>query len=278
MFKGRRLLVATKHKKESVIAPLLQEALGVECFVAENFDTDTFGTFSGETERKDDPITTARSKCMEAMAMYDCDLGVASEGSFGPHPSLFFLHADEEILIFIDRKNNLEIIVRKLSTETNFGGEQVHTEGQLASFAERAQFPSHALILRKSKEDNAEVIKGIQDWSQLKASFHHLLGKHGTVYVETDMRAMLNPARMKVIGQAAQKLIEKVSSRCPHCTSPGFGVTGANPGLPCECCRYPTRSTLSYIYQCQKCAFIKEEKYPHQKTSEDPMYCDMCNP
>ncbi|WP_246000978.1 DUF6671 family protein [Pontibacter diazotrophicus] len=261
-----------------MIAPLLEEAFGVECFVAEDLDTDKFGTFSGETERKDDSITTVRSKCLEAMAMYDCDLGLASEGSFGPHPSFFFLRADEEILVLIDKKNSLEIIVRELSTETNFGGEQVHSESQLSSFAERAQFPSHALILRKSKENNDEVIKGIQGWSQLKESFHHFLGKHGTVYVETDMRAMLNPTRMKVIGQASQKLIDKVSSRCPQCATPGFGITGANQGLPCEWCRYPTRSTLSYTYQCQKCAFIKEEKYPHQKTHEDPMYCDMCNP
>ena len=53
MFEGRRLLIATKHKKEQVIAPILEEGLGVQCFVPENYDSDIFGTFSGEIDRKD---------------------------------------------------------------------------------------------------------------------------------------------------------------------------------------------------------------------------------
>jgi hypothetical protein len=90
MFKGRSLVIATKHEKEKVITPLLEEALGVVCFIPEGFDTDTLGTFTGEIERKLDPISTARQKCLMAMKVSNCDLGIASEGSFGPHPSLFF--------------------------------------------------------------------------------------------------------------------------------------------------------------------------------------------
>jgi hypothetical protein len=56
--------------------------LGVICFVNENFDTDLLGTFTGEIERKLDPIATARQKCLLAMKLSNCDLGVASEGSF----------------------------------------------------------------------------------------------------------------------------------------------------------------------------------------------------
>ena len=33
MFKGRNLLIATKHEKEKVIAPILEKELGVKCFV-----------------------------------------------------------------------------------------------------------------------------------------------------------------------------------------------------------------------------------------------------
>jgi hypothetical protein len=62
MFKGRSLLIATKHKKEEVIAPIFERELGVKCFVSADFDTDELGTFSGEIERKFDPITTARKK------------------------------------------------------------------------------------------------------------------------------------------------------------------------------------------------------------------------
>ena len=85
-----------------MIAPILEKELGVNCFVDETFDTDALGTFTGEVERELDPISTAREKCLRAMKINNCDLGIASEGSFGPHPSMFFVNADDEFLIFID--------------------------------------------------------------------------------------------------------------------------------------------------------------------------------
>lgn len=62
-----------------------------------------------------------------AMELANCDLAVASEGSFGPHPTIYFVHADDEFLLFIDKKNDLEIIVRELSTVTNFNGSEIKT-------------------------------------------------------------------------------------------------------------------------------------------------------
>ncbi|MFM8711078.1 MAG: DUF6671 family protein, partial [Sphingomonadales bacterium] len=88
LFTGRKLLIATKHKKEIVLSPLLEAALGVHCFTDDRLDTDLLGTFTGEIERLDDPLTTARKKCEQGMALTGCDLAVASEGSFGAHPSL----------------------------------------------------------------------------------------------------------------------------------------------------------------------------------------------
>ena len=278
MFKGRGLVIATKHEKEKVIAPLLEYALGVVCFIQDGFDTDTLGTFTGEIERKLDPISTARKKCLMAMGVSNCDLGIASEGSFGPHPSLFFSSADDEFLIFMDTKNNLEIIVRELSTETNFNGSEIKNEQELLDFADFVKFPSHGLILRKSRTDNSYMVKGITNLEDLKNSFHLMLEKFNTVYAETDMRAMYNPSRMIVIKNAAKKLADKVNSCCPQCDTPGFGVTDAKKGLECSLCGSPTNSTLSFMYSCQKCHFNKEELYPHKKTTEEPMYCDFCNP
>ncbi|RTY96888.1 hypothetical protein EKL98_16285, partial [Flavobacterium bomense] len=97
-------------------------------------------------------------------------------------------------------------------------------------------------------------------------------------YIETDMRAMYNPTRMKVIEKAAFKLVDKIKSLCPKCRTPGFGIIDRREGLPCQQCHFPTRSTLSHIYSCQKCSYKKEEKYPNGKQTEDPMYCDICNP
>lgn len=278
MFQNRRLLIATKHQKEKVIAPILEKELGLICFVDENYDTDALGTFTGEIERTLDPISTAREKCLKAMEQNDCDLGIASEGSFGPHPSMFFVNADDEFLIFIDKKNKLEIVVRELSTETNFNGKELKTEDELIDFAHSIGFPHHALILRKASHDVSEIHKGITDLAFLKKTFKRLRSKHASVYAETDMRAMYNPTRMKVIQKATEKLLEKIKSGCPQCQTPGFGITEAKKGLACSWCGAPTNSILSYVYQCQHCAYTREEMYPHHKQTEDPIYCDHCNP
>ena len=278
MFNGRKLIIATKHKKESVIAPILEKGLGVRCFTDETFDTDTLGTFTGEIERKLDPVATARQKCLLAMELNKCDLGVASEGSFGAHPTLFYANADDEFLIFIDKKNNIEIVARELSMETNFNGSEIKNENDLLEFAESVKFPSHGLILRKSKAAHSDIIKGITKLQGLKEAFHLLYKQFNGVYVETDMRAMYNPSRMTVIENATKKLVAKVNSCCPQCNIPGFGVTDAKKGLECSLCGSATNSTLSYVYICQHCQFTKEVMYPHRKKTEDPMYCDYCNP
>ena len=278
MFKGRNLLIATKHEKEKVIAPILEKELGVKCFLTSELDTDELGTFTGEVERKEDAIATARKKCLMAMELANCDLAIASEGSFGSHPTIFFAHADEEFLLFLDKKNNLEISARELSLETNFNGLEIKTEKELQEFAADANFPSHGLILRKSKADLGDIVKGITTEEQLNQAFTALILQYGTAYVETDMRAMYNPTRMKVIEKATVKLMEKIKSLCPKCETPGFGIVDRKEGLPCEQCHFPTRSTLSYLYSCQKCNFTKEDKYPNGKQFEDPMYCDFCNP
>lgn len=92
------------------------------------------------------------------------------------------------------------------------------------------------------------------------------------------MMTMYNPKRMKIIENATVKLAHRINSLCPVCTFPGFGVTEIKPGLPCQWCHFPTRTILSHIYTCQKCSYTKEEKFPNGKRTEDPMYCDVCNP
>lgn len=278
MFSGRKLVIATMHGKEKVIAPLLENALGVTCIVPASLNTDLLGTFTGEKEREDDPLTTARKKCLLAMEATGCDLGIANEGSFGPHPSLYFIGADDELILFIDKKNNLEIIAREISTETNFGYKEIAHEKELMEFANQASFPTHGLILRKSRQEHIDIVKGITDTPTLLDVYKTMAAKYSLICVETDMRAMFNPSRMKVIEIATKKLIEKIQSACPQCQMPGFSITDAKSGLPCDLCGSPTRSALAYIYQCTHCGFSKEKIYPHKKQTEDPMYCDRCNP
>ncbi len=120
IFKNRDIVIATKHKKEEVIAPLLKKELALKPFVPKEFDTDFFGTFSGEIERKADALETARLKCLKAMELTGCDLGISNEGSFGTHPQIWFTQADYEIVMLIDKKNGFEFSTLEISTQTNF--------------------------------------------------------------------------------------------------------------------------------------------------------------
>jgi hypothetical protein len=278
MFAGRRLLIATKHKKEQVIAPLLEEALGVTCFTDPSFDTDVFGTFTGEVERTDDPLTVLRNKCLRAMEQQSCDLVVASEGSFGPHPALVFVQAGDEWMMLMDRTNNLELIVREISTDTNFDGRTVHSSEELDQFLTATGFPQHAVILRKNRQEATDIHKGVTSREEATRIFRLLHEKYGAVYVETDMRALYNPTRMNNIRLLTQQLIQVAQSNCPSCGRPGFTQTETVPGLPCSNCHLPTRSPLKYISRCAGCSYTEETLYPKGKKEEDPMWCDYCNP
>lgn len=278
IFKNRRLIIATKHKKEAVISPILADKLGVRCFVDEEFDTDTFGTFSGEIERQQDALETIRLKCLVAMDKNNCDLAVASEGSFGPHPSLYFANADDELIMLIDKKNKVEIIAREISLETNFNAKFIRNKSELIDFAKAVHFPSHALIIKRDQNDHSFLRKGINDEALLLEYFDFCIANFGQAYIETDMRAMCNPTRMKVIELALNKLIQNIESTCPNCNAPGFVVKEVISGLPCEVCNFPTKSTLFHNYGCSSCGLEEKKMFPHEKEFEDPMYCNQCNP
>ncbi len=278
LFAGRRLVIATKHKKEEVISPVLSRCLGVACITDETIDTDTLGTFTGETERCGDVLETARRKCRLGLEISRCDLAVASEGSFGPHPTLGFVNADDELLMLVDSKHKLEIVVRELSLSTNFNGRDIQTAEELSTFATHAKFPGHGLIIRKAQGDNTDMKKGITDEQTLKHTFNAFKRKYGSAFVETDMRAIYNPTRMQVIKKAAEKLAQKISSLCPDCSSPSFGITRTRPGLPCSNCGFPTRSTLYHEYECLQCHYTEAKKFPKGKIVEEPTFCDICNP
>jgi hypothetical protein len=277
MFLHRTLVIATKHEKEKVIAPSFEKELGVNCLIPSNFDTDELGTFSGEIERTKSPLETAREKCFRAMEITHSDLAIASEGSFGPHPAAFFAHADDELLLFIDKKNNLEIAVRNISLHTNFNAQTITNLDDLKTFATKVKFPSHGLILKN--EGKLEIVyKGITDWQTLEERCNLLLNTYQKAIVETDMRAIYNPTRMEVIAETTQQLISKIKSLCPECQTPGFGIVSTKSGLKCEWCGSKTRLTLAEVYKCQKCTFEEEKLFPNGVEFADPMYCDNCNP
>jgi len=273
-FSGRSLLIVTKHGKEKVICPLLEKHLSVVVTVNKDFDTDQFGTFTSEIERPDPANTTLLKKLKAAMQKTGASLAVASEGSFGPHPNLPFIPADEEWVLLVDLDNKLELWGRQLSTETNYAQQEVEDWSSLQKFAEAALFPSHKIILKAS---DGAIIKDIDDWQLLKATACALWEQGLKLKAETDMRAMHNPTRMKVIEAATKRLVETATSYCPSCGKPGFAVTGLEPGLPCEQCGQPTIGVLKYVRTCEHCHYQQEQWYPRGEVS-DAQYCEYCNP
>jgi hypothetical protein len=272
-FEGREICIATMHGKEKVIGPALEEAFKMKYSVAA-FDTDLLGTFSGEVERLLTPLEAAREKCRLALEMNDAEIAIASEGSFGTHPTLYFMPSDEEILLLVDRKNDLEIAVKHTSLQTNYGYYSTESEEPVADFLKRVKFPSHALIVKTADY----IEKGIQSREQLDRAINACFSLHGHYQLMTDMRAMYNPSRMSVIQEATDKLIQKMQSQCPGCSRPGFRITDALKGLLCSTCSMPTRSVKTVIYSCEGCHYTEKSDFPEGKTEEDPMFCDFCNP
>lgn len=278
LFHQRNIVIATMHEKEAVIAPLLEKNFKMKCTVPTQLNTDLLGTFSGERERKDSPIAAALKKCNLAMDEIGYDLAIASEGSFGAHPYSFFSRADEEIVVLLDRKNKIEIVGKALSTNTNFDGKVIKSLLEGLDFAKQVHFPSHGLIIKDKKEAPTVIYKGIINPLLYEELIDNTLHTHGQVWVETDMRALFNPTRLKIIEQATANLIEKMKSHCPACKTPGYWVVDHKTGLPCDLCHSPTKSTLAHLYGCLKCDYKNEVKFPNKKTVEDPSFCDYCNP
>jgi hypothetical protein len=277
-FSGRMLVVASMHKKEEIIAPILEEQLNVSCICPPALNTDVLGTFSGEVPREQSAYLTAIKKCELALDQTGYDLAIASEGSFGPHPHAFMLSMNEELLVLLDRKNNLTIKASSISLATNFQAQTIETFKELNDFLERVKFPSHGIIITTSKEDFTFIEKGLTSSFEVKKIAKILLNENGSFYVQTDMRAHLNPSRQKVIEQAVNKLAEKLKSNCPSCKKPGFDCTKTISGLPCEYCHYPTRLAMTYIFECEHCSHEEERNNSTSVQFASQAYCDLCNP
>jgi len=278
MFEGRKIVIATKHRKEDVIAPILIEQLGLDPFVVEGLDTDLFGTFTGEIERDAAPLEALRRKAKRAIQITGVDLAIASEGSFGPHPTVFFVPCDDEFLLFIDNKNKLEFWSRAISTDTNFGGKTIKTIEEALDFTNQIGFPNHRVIIRNTENGVEFIRKGIGNLEDLEKYLNYALKSFGTCFIETDMRAMYNPKRMAVIADATQQLLDKIASVCPTCEMPGFSISKSLQGLPCEQCEFPTASVKAHIKTCGCCGHEESVVFPNGKMKEDPMYCNNCNP
>jgi hypothetical protein len=280
-YKNRKAALSTMHGKEQAIGQPFSEILQVTVEVPEKINTDTLGTFSGELERKDTPLETLRKKARMGMAELEIPLGIASEGSFGPHRYFPMVAEDHEILLWIDDERGIEVIEHMISLDTNFDGKTVASWDDLKDFINYVCFPSHALIVRPNYSFVPNcTFKGLKSPTDVKAAIEQCVSvsDDGLAHVETDMRAHMNPTRMKVINKLAQKMVTRLANLCPNCSCPGWGVVDVLTGLPCEKCGMKTKQIAQEVYGCSSCDSRNPVPRRDGATKSSPTYCDWCNP
>jgi hypothetical protein len=277
---GKNISLATKHGKELVVAPAIQAVCNASIVVAE-VDTDQLGTFSGEVPRQGTPREVVQKKARMGMLKVNLPYGIATEGSFGPHPSLPFLPYHEEVVVFIDDEIGITLFETLGTDTTNFQSSIVSNAKELDEFASRVKFPEHGVIIRPyGTPRNVSLSKGITSQTSLEEAFHsaRLMSNEGKVLIETDMRAHLNPTRMSNIAKLAERLAKRLVTPCPKCGSPGWGATKVARGLPCCDCGSPTDLPCGEVFTCTKCRFEEVRAIQNATEVMSSMYCSLCNP
>ena len=266
-----QLLLSSKHLKEQILQPLF-DPYGVELIVNLDFDTDVYGTFCGTTPRIEGPKITVKEKCLAGMAFANKRQGLASEGSFGPHPGSPFMSVNEEWLVYIDLDLGLEIYGRSTTIEVCHAQLHYQDAAQLPSFLSNCSFGKQGLVLKNASSGQL-LEKGIQEPAQLEL----LLQQIPEWQIETDLRAHMNPLRKKNIAAAGKDLMERMQRRCPNCAHPDFSVQKVSGQLACSLCFQLTDNYQFLEYTCNYCAHHQIEERTDKKL-EDPQFCNNCNP
>lgn len=277
-FSDRIAALGTKHSKELVIGPTLKELLGLNVKIPNNFDSDKFGTFTGDKKRQNTQKDTAKLKAKEAMEILDLDIGIGSEGSFNSDPNYPSLIMNTEVVVLIDKRYGFEVYGISNEIVDYAHATSVHNIQELLDFAKTINFPKCAIVLRESDKNHSDMIKGIRDMSELKKHSEKMFENYNSIWVETDLRAHVNETRMAHIKKATINLAENINRCCPQCDRPGFSLVTIKRGLPCEACNRPTGLILSEVYKCDGCGFENTLMYPNVATTAYSGYCDYCNP
>lgn len=272
--------LATRHGKELLFAPRLA-AIGIDVQVSP-VDTDAFGTFAGEIDRSGTARAVVEAKARAAIECSGASIGLASEGSFGPHPVVPFARLDTELVAWVDAASDRTIIegVSEFS----------HVPGPVALEAPPGDIAAEVLPISTGLADQAAIVciepadgsrrivvaKGVVDPAVLRGAIDEAFVRDaGRVVVEPDLRAHLCPDRRRVIAAAIDRLVLRLASRCPQCDAVGFGRLRTMPGLPCALCDLPTTEVAVIVDGCEVCGC---ERHTERTGRADPTHCDRCNP
>lgn len=274
---GRTAVLATKHQKGALIAPIMESVIGMRVTEAE-VDTDVLGTFAGEIQRQNGQLETALHKARLGLEWSGATLGLASEGSIGADPILPFT-VDLEIVAFVNIEENYEVWELNRSPDIIAKSICVRESDDLDAFLKSADFPNHGVIVRPSDDVYSLVHKGIHNYETLKKSIAEVanVSADSRVIIETDLRAHHCPSRRINIERASSKLANRLKELCPSCLTPGWGVVQMKRGLSCDWCGSKTSRIREQVFGCVACEHEQAQPVAAGLTA-DPKWCERCNP
>jgi len=269
----------TMHGKEAAFGPPLA-ALGVALILPEGLDTDRFGTFTGEVPRAGDMTAAARAKAEAARRVTGLDVALASEGAYGPHPTIPFIPAGIEIALWRDGARGQEIVERLVDEQPCFDHAEAADMAALAPFLARIGFPQTGLIVAPASARQRPLAKGLREAGALAEAVGRAARESGDgrAFVQTDMRAHMNPRRMETLRRLARRLADRLAHPCPACAAPGWGMLRTEAGLPCGWCGRPTRLVAREIHGCTACGHSKAMPRRDGLAEAEPGACEACNP
>jgi len=279
-FKNCRITFATNHGKAQAAQTHFERILSahIDTLI---IDSDSLGTFTGEVERPGSMLDALRGKIRLARTVTDCELVLVSEGSFSSADGFGLLTHGIEMLMLHDAQAGVEIVEQYISYETNYATATIGTLDDLHAFLTRISFGSHAVVLYPEGVPlRGNVKKGITDGAEADQEFTRLraISPSHTVIAMSDMRAHLNPTRMRAIGHCCELLAKRLITVCSQCGSGGFGLSATLPGLPCEACGLPTQRSRGEKHSCPFCRHSIERPRSDGVTTASAAECDWCNP
>ena len=274
----RKIALPTLHKKGHQIIPAFRDLHPFD-IVEVAIDTDSFGTFSGEIERRLPPREATIAKAKLAIEVTGWSGAIASEGSIGADPYLPLIITDREVMVFVDDEEGVIIEESFRSFDIIAAKLEYLPESDLSRFLQDADFPNHHLIVRGVKGDEVVAIKGISGKEELDSALETVTSSsdEGSVVIESDLRAHSSPSRQRNIATLASLLANRVAQRCPECECPGWGRVDYEFGVECiECDHRDMRVTHRVIDGCGRCGLRKPGQVLRE--SIEPGECELCNP
>ena len=274
-----RAALGTMHGKAAAIAPPLAR-LGITLVVPEGLNTDQFGTFTAETPRTGTMEDAARAKARAAIAATGLSVGIASEGAYGPHPFIPFLPIGREVLLWRNEETGHEVIERLIDGAPCYDHATVCSADEATAFLSSMGFPRTAVIVASTGAGATPLAKGLQDRDAVDDAIARAahLSAQGGAFLQTDMRAHLNPRRMETIGRLAERLAARLATACPNCAALGWGLLRVETGLPCAWCDGPTLLVKAEIHGCTLCGQQVVQPRVNGPSVADAGQCPTCNP